>query len=313
MLDNLLEKMQKAALQKEFDRIKIYEGMKVEDYKWVSFQSHHRRPLSTVVLDPESKINRQMDIEDFLLPETRRWYREHSIPYRRGYLFHGPPGTGKSSLCFAFASVFSLDVYTLSLNGNIGESGLSILFKDLPNRCILLWEDIDTTGVQKRRGGLNEKQTRSADDDENTNSKTGPISLSALLNVLDGVGAREGCILIMTTNHKDKLDHALLRPGRVDMEITFNYANMSVCQDIFLAFYAPISSCTSDTCLTSENIPCTGKKDEITELSIKFAKHVPSGEITPAEIQNYLLRHRNDPAAAVAGVSEWIENRQGNS
>ena len=83
-------------------------------------------------------------------PATARWYANRGIPYRRGYLFHGPPGTGKTSLAFALAGFFGLHIYAVSLlDSTLTEEELGTLFKDLPPRCIVLLEDIDVAGLAR--------------------------------------------------------------------------------------------------------------------------------------------------------------------
>src|SRR6201999_2552221 len=109
------------------------------------------------------------------------------------------------------------------------EDGLEALFHNLPRRCVVLLEDIDTAGITEKREREESDQEKLID--KATNGTAGAtaipkgISLSALLNVIDGVASSEGRILVMTTNHIEKLDSALLRPGRVDMTIGFGNAD----------------------------------------------------------------------------------------
>ena len=141
-------------------------------------------------------------------PATARWYANRGIPYRRGYLFHGPPGTGKSSLTFALAGVFGLDIHVVSLlEPTLTEEELGMLFAHLPARCIVLLEDIDTAGLIKREPtDADDKDATSAASDPASNEwnvmsltkalkkanqlseeeKKKGISLSGLLNIIDG-------------------------------------------------------------------------------------------------------------------------------
>lgn len=95
-------------------------------------------------------------MKDYLHLETTRWYRERGFYYRRTYLFYGPLGTGKTSLCLATASSFGIDIYILSLN-SIGENGLALLFQALLRRYMVLFEDIDCAGIYKRRNATQAK------------------------------------------------------------------------------------------------------------------------------------------------------------
>jgi chaperone BCS1 len=146
-------------------------------------------------------------------------------------------------------------------------------------------------------------------DGDKPDTKQGPITLSSLLNELDGVGAKEGRILIMTTNYRDRLDSALLRPGRVDMEVAFDYASTPVVQGLFLAFYAPNGDDHSGTRDSDKDAEVKAEPELIT-LSLEFVRHVPGGRFTPAEIQKYLLHHRENPASAVAKASEWVQKAE---
>ena len=147
---------------------------------WNKVAMRPSRPMGTVVLDDTQKAMILKDINDFLHPRTPRWYANRGIPYRRGYLFHGPPGTGKTSLSFALAGVFGLDIYCLSLSeATLTEEDLITLFNSLPRRCVVLLEDIDSAGVlRKKSDGEEEKNEggkgrnkREADGEENKEEK----------------------------------------------------------------------------------------------------------------------------------------------
>jgi chaperone BCS1 len=148
---------------------------------------------------------------------TMTFYANHGIPYRRGYLFHGPPGVGKTSFALALASKFNLDVYNLSLLDNdLTDSDLISLLNQLPGRSLLLLEDIDTAGLNRkgkstagaRRGGApyggglqrsqvpRDPEDYNVGDDEDAGSNS-RVTLSGLLNAIDGVAAPEGHVLIM--------------------------------------------------------------------------------------------------------------------
>ncbi|KAI1925533.1 hypothetical protein LOZ65_002839 [Ophidiomyces ophidiicola] len=333
ILQELLWDVQEAAVRRECNRIVVYRGQKnMDEMGWHPSATASPRSLSTVILEEEKKSGIVSDIKQFLSPKTRSWYRSHCFPYRRGYLFHGPPGTGKSSMCFAIASLLRLDIYTLSFSSpGLDENTLNTLMSSLPKRCLLLFEDIDTAGVQER--GEHANLSDDDDDDDDLDGQGAPprkgrrrrkrsaISLSALLNILDGVGAKEGRILIMTTNHKAHLDAALLRPGRVDMDICFSYASQPVIEELFWSYY---SHCKEEEeeeeeeGVEVEEEEGKGEKDggddadgELRSLSTKFAKQIPPDRFTPAEIQNYLFPHRESPRAAVEGASEWVQKKLG--
>ncbi|KAF2754659.1 P-loop containing nucleoside triphosphate hydrolase protein [Pseudovirgaria hyperparasitica] len=227
---------------------------------WDRVSSRPSRPMETVSLDKEQKARIVADINEYLHPASPRWYASRGIPWRRGYLFHGPPGTGKSSLSFALAGLFGLDIYVISLlEPTLTEGDLNRLFSNLPRRCIVLLEDIDTAGLLRdEKSDKDEDTSRTASDDDaqltakdlakalKTASRKGGktddakqgISLSGLLNAIDGVASHEGRVLVMTTNHPEKLDEALIRPGRVDLQVQFSLATHEQMRDIFVRMYS---------------------------------------------------------------------------
>ncbi|KAL8807576.1 MAG: hypothetical protein Q9223_002481 [Gallowayella weberi] len=224
---------------------------------WNRVASRPSRPIETVVLDHEQKSRLLADINEYLHPKTAIWYANRGIPYRRGYLLAGPPGTGKSSMAWAIAGVFGLDIYCISLvEPTLTEEDLGTMFTSLPRRCVVLLEDIDAAGLVKRdeataieepsdtseaaKLGAEISKAIKASQDKGTKGKEGQgISLSGLLNAIDGVASHEGRVLLMTTNFPEKLDEALIRPGRIDMKIAFTKATHAQMTELFIRMYSP--------------------------------------------------------------------------
>lgn len=162
-----------------------------------------KRPLASVVLDEGVKEAIVADIRDFL--GRQQWYVDRGIPYRRGYLLYGPPGSGKSSFIQALAGELDFSVAMINLSEmGMTDDKLAYLLTKLPKRSILLLEDADAAFVNRRQ--------RDADGYSGAT-----VTFSGLLNALDGLAAGEERIAFLTTNHIDRLDPALIRPGRIDM------------------------------------------------------------------------------------------------
>lgn len=308
---------------------------------WQRAMTRENRPFSTVILNEKTKKDLIEDVTDYLNPKTRRWYANRGIPYRRGYLLHGPPGTGKSSLSLALAGFFKMRIYIVSLSSiTSNEENLATLFAELPRRCVVLLEDIDTAGLTHTRDKDAYDDVGSKDERAESKKKLGLIvktpeipsfrlSLSGLLNILDGVASQEGRVLIMTTNHLEKLDKALIRPGRVDNIVKFGLADSGMIAAMFRAIFAPLEADTppprlqrTDTVDLKMMDPAEAvaraeaekkKKMErektiakIDKLALEFAEKIPTDEFSPAELQGLLLKNKRDPEAAVAGAEAWV-------
>lgn len=329
ILKELLVEAQRAFVARDLNTTVIYRAQKSpgEYVDWTRCMSRAPRPLSTVVLANERKEAFIDDIKEYLHPRTRRWYSNRGIPYRRGYLLHGPPGTGKTSLCFAASGMLGLSLYLLNLSSkSFAEDDLMNLFHELPRRCIVLLEDVDCAGVVRERtlgdGDKGEqKEEKPASEGSTTSTKQG-VSLSGLLNVIDGVAASEGRILVMTTNHPDKLDAALLRPGRVDMSVEFGYAESDDIRELFRAIYSSLEGdvrLPRGKAMELEKEKRKGgniiqapwhriSREKVQGLAAEFALRVPPSEFTAAEIQGYLLNHKDDPESAIKGAEKWVES-----
>ena len=259
---------------------------------WNRVASRPSRPIDTVVLEHEQKSRLLADINEYLHPKTAIWYANRGIPYRRGYLLAGPPGTGKSSLAWAIAGVFGLDIYCISLvEPTLTEEDLGTMFTSLPRRCVVLLEDIDAAGLVKRGEQTTTEETKNtseaaklgaeiskaikASQEKGTKAKENQgVSLSGLLNAIDGVASHEGRVLLMTTNFPEKLDDALIRPGRIDMKIAFTKATKSQMTELFIRMYSPDAEIPSP----SKTVLSEKTAGLATESTKKLRhRHAPSG------------------------------------
>lgn len=229
---------------------------------WIPTNLDHPSTFEKLAMDAEIKDFILSDLERFV--KRKEFYRKVGKAWKRGYLLYGPPGTGKSSLIAAMANYLKFDVYDLELAGVECNSDLRKLLMGIANRSILVVEDIDCS-VE-----FQDRQSETEEEDPSTSRRRRLVTLSGLLNFIDGLWSSCGDerIIIFTTNHKEKLDPALLRPGRMDVHI-----HMSYCTPCGFRVLA-------SNYLGIENHKLFGEIEE----SISGAK------VTPAEVAEQLLK-----------------------
>jgi chaperone BCS1 len=246
------------------------------------------RPMSTINLEEAVKESLIKDIQQYIAPDRHEFYRLRGIPYRRGFLFHGPPGTGKTSTSVAIAGMLKGELYIVSMNEIRDEHHLKWVFNSPRKGDVLLLEDIDSAGITR--------ENMRTDDGEEKKKKKG-ISLSSLLNAIDGACGSEGIILIMTSNNPESLDPALVRPGRIDRQVFFGEASHNVAEQIFCRMYQDDKAVAEGKAAHSPQL-----LDEAKE----FAAKIPDRKLTPVEVQTFLTCHQT-PKDALAAVDEWVE------
>ncbi|CAN6839900.1 unnamed protein product [Brassica oleracea var. botrytis] len=187
--------------------------------RWESVILEHPSTFETMAMEDELRREVIDDLDRFI--RRKEFYKRVGKAWKRGYLLYGPPGTGKSSLVAAMANYLRFDVYDLQLASVMRDADLRRLLLATRNRSILVIEDIDCAVDLPNRL---EKQPV---DCKNRGETQGPLTLSGLLNFIDGLWSSCGDerIIIFTTNHKDRLDPALLRPGRMDMHIYMGHCS----------------------------------------------------------------------------------------
>ena len=127
------------------------------------------------------------------------------------------------------------------------------------------------------------------------------MSLSALLNVIDSVALQEGWVLIMTTNHIERLDEALIRPSRADKKVEFRLADKEMITQLFYVVFKHLGGDVAYPRKLQSN--ALVEEDKIVEgLAKEFAAKVPKLEFSPAEIISFLLEHKQSPGEAVDNV-----------
>jgi chaperone BCS1 len=241
------------------------------DRDWDGCAMKWPRPLSSVITRAGIAEAILRDAREFL--DTREWYLRRGIPWRRGYLLMGPPGTGKTSLVFALASELRMSIYSISLGVMMDDGNLLSMFAGVPERSVVLIEDVDAFDLAR---------SRARDKKEGGETKT-PMTLSGLLNALDGVVASDGRIVILTTNHPERLDPALTRAGRVDCTYQLSNFTQAEALQMWRLFFGS----------ESQHEPT-------------FLANLPF-EVQPAALQELFMLNRNSPGFAAMRAKDLKE------
>lgn len=263
-------------LQVAFTTFEEVKQEKIVIFAWDASGEHwsrdsfsNTRSLESVIIENDSKRKLIGDIEDFTSEETKNWYLKHGIPYHRGYLLHGPPGTGKTSTILAIATKLKRKIYRINLVApRLCDNSLFSAFNNAGENSIIVLEDVDALF-----GKFREKQEEFS------------VTFSGFINAIDGIGdSSKGMIYMFTSNHPDKLDNALRRPGRIDIDIELGMCTQEQMIDMFLRFYP----------------------DE-RENANKFARNVRSilnKSISPAQLQSHFIKNRKKSATVATEVDK---------
>lgn len=248
------------------------------DGQWEKPKVMSKRLINSIHLKQKDSILE--DAKQYFSEKHRKTYKDKSVPLRRGYLFYGPPGTGKTTMCHVLASELNVPLYVLKLNSkNQDDATLAKRMEQIPDRSIILIEDVDAAFIQRKEGGQGSN-----------------VSFSGLLNSIDGIGAAEGRLLCFTTNHVESLDTALTRESRVDMKIAFTNATQEQAKELYLRLY----SGSRGHC-----------EPELMKQADAFASLIPSGQYRLSALQCLLLQYQSDPKGAIEGVALWIKEKEG--
>lgn len=200
--------------------------------KWRKLALKDARSVDSVVLPSKMKTDLLGDLDEFFSEETCDFFTRHGITYKRVLLFHGKPGSGKTSLIQALAGRFERNIYFLNMitSREMDDTTLSSAVMQVPPGSIVVLEDVDSLFTHHA-----ESATQSQ------------LTLSGVLNALDGVATPAGQLIVLTANSVEKLDPALVRTGRVDLMIEFKDANSEQMELIFQQFYpdAPKAQCAA--------------------------------------------------------------------
>ncbi|KAK0185542.1 P-loop containing nucleoside triphosphate hydrolase protein [Armillaria mellea] len=234
---------------------------------WADVKRKPKRPLESIILREGILQLLIQDVREFI--DSEQWYNKAGILHRMGILLYGPPGTGKSSTIYALAGELGFEIYSLSLASNyVDDSFFQRAASAVPKHSIFLIEDIDYL--------LHNQYIAYGPYSQPPHRRRSLVTLSGLLNIIDGVGSEEGKLFFATTNYIDRLDAALLRPGRIDRKVPYSLVT----------------------------------REQAEALYMDFADQIPSDEFSTAELQGYLLAHKKQPRQAVDDVNTWIEKER---
>ncbi|KAG9459255.1 hypothetical protein H6P81_003763 [Aristolochia fimbriata] len=244
----------------------------------------HPATFDKLAIDPDLKNAIIADLDRFV--GRKEFYKRVGKTWKRGYLLYGPPGTGKSSLIAAIANYLNYHIYDLELSDITRNSDLRDLIRTTSNRSILVIEDIDCTSGLEDRGDQQKNIIKSSH-----RKNKSQLTLSGLLNFIDGLWSSCGDerIIIFTTNYKEKLDPALLRPGRMDMHIHMSYctpAGFKILANNYL-----------------------GIQDH--RLFADIEALIRQVEVTPAQIAEELMNYHTDkPDVCLARLLEFLQRKK---
>ena len=254
-------------------------------YQWYTYDEKDHswdgsaiRTIKTMRNTFLSETNRELvfgNIRKFLNERGR--YEQFGIPYKIGYIFYGVPGCGKSSTIYAIAQEFQRNIYQVDLT--LGLDELLTAIKSIPSGQIVIFEELDTHSVVHNRKKSKKKGKKPTEKQlafplEYSDSGMDCYyqrGLDSLLAILDGYNYFDDTIIIMTTNHIDKIDSAVIRPGRIDHRVEYTYVDRDQLTDIFRVFYP------------SYQLECPQTLPEMT---------------TSHAINNVILSHLDDPLTA---------------
>lgn len=245
------------------------------DSYWEELFTRPSRNIDSVYLPKEEKEKVIKELDWFLDTRTRERYERLGRNYKRVLLFEGVPGSGKTSFALAIASKYGYDLAMLSFTDKVTDGTFTRLMRQLPEKTILLLEDIDCLFHNRK----------------NEDTQKNFVTFSGILNALDGIATPHEFICIITTNYKNMLDDALLRPGRIDSITTFDYVRKEQLKQLYKAYMEKVYS--------NEDFKEFYKA--YCDLNVKCPVSL---------IQEYLFMYLDNPKGALENINEIKELRE---
>ena len=294
---------------KKDDKQYIYVYQKTEDIDDVTkliYSEHinkHNKTFKNVFIEDKEKLKKyiskfKIDVNSDIIEE----YKTLGIPYKAGMLFWGKPGTGKTSTIKAILKETKRHGIIINLSNISSNKELENVFRNRKinnktyesNQLCFILEDCDATKLSS----IKERQEQpkvSIIDNNNDKSLTSELKniiavqeksfdLSCFLNILDGIIELYGVMIIVTTNHPEKLDEALIRPGRIDFKYEFKNSSKQIIiemlklkfklyNDDFLTEYKEYFDQIKDYIISPAEIQCIlSQNDNIKQCIIDIKK-----------------------------------------
>lgn len=260
----------------------IYHSVKHKrkDYcvvKWNSCTITSSKSIHNTILSADVNENMIGDIEWFM--NNEEWHTKRGIPYKRGYVIHGPPGTGKTSIVKSLANHYQMPIFSPSIE-ELDDDSLNQLVSDINHlsngkKYILLFEDVDTSSLFKK---------------DLFHYRKKQLTISNFLNILDGIMEAYGRITIMTMNNTQLTQEfpAIVRPGRIDKIINVTYCDADQICRLFMNFY-PDKEIDINLVKIHENNVCpaqivkicqTNNNDPLKTLNILYSNNDTMEDVT---------------------------------
>jgi len=241
---------------------------------WSPVSRRWARSVDSIVLDESMRQPLMDDLDWFVKGETQAFYAKHGIPYHRCYLFHGQPGTGKTSFIYALAGHLGRNLCFIQMDKWMTDDTFRKAMSQLPPSAMVVLEDVDALFTNHREADYNWSS----------------LSFSGFLNSLDGLGAPDDVVIFMTSNHPERLDPAIMRPGRIDMKVEFKPPDRDVATRYFLTFYPDAKSAAAT-------------------FGVSIGDRIAGRKISMAQLQHFFLachRMQMGPDRAADYIKEFM-------